>query len=176
MTLGWVVDGEKSPHWAAEGIDTPRPSAILSTTRSLLAFENALYWTNGHKNVVDSSLNVLPYEPTPYLQPTSYLHPTPYPHPTSYHILQYPTTSYNILQLTLQIHHQTAVLFCTLLPFAVLVALQQQLLLNPSLVQRLCATMQTSDGPVLNPSLVQRLCATMQTSDGPVVSNDNCRR
>jgi hypothetical protein len=24
-TLGWVVDGEKTPRWAAGGIDPPRP-------------------------------------------------------------------------------------------------------------------------------------------------------
>ena len=25
MTLGWVVDGEKTPRWAAGGIDPPQP-------------------------------------------------------------------------------------------------------------------------------------------------------
>jgi hypothetical protein len=25
MTLGWVVEGEKTPRWAAGGIDPPRP-------------------------------------------------------------------------------------------------------------------------------------------------------
>jgi hypothetical protein len=31
MTLGWVVDGEKTPHWAARGIDPPQPSRYIDT-------------------------------------------------------------------------------------------------------------------------------------------------